>query len=736
MESFIKGISKQIIYSGDNGYFIGLIKVSDASNDLSDYIGRTITYTGYFDNMNTNDNYILHGEPFHHPKYGFQYNVSSYERIKPEDKDGIIAFLSSDLFKGVGLNLATSIVNRLGLDAIEKILEDKTVLKKIPKITDKKIDSIYNTLTKYEESHAMIVSLTEMGFTMKEAMEIYNTYKNNTITILENNIYKIIDDTTISFNKVDNIALNMEIDILDKRRVCALIIHIIKELTFEQGDTYLYFDEIYNALNKYLRNIEEEVVYNCLEELESDLKIIIEDNKYFIKEVYDSENYIANRINYLIKKKKDKYENIDKILESLEKKSNILYNEQQKLAIKKSMEENILIITGGPGTGKTTIIKAIVNLYKKLHNYSEEEVINNLALLAPTGRASKRMSESTSYPATTIHRFLKWNKESNEFGVNEFNPDYSNLIIIDEVSMIDNNLMDSLLRGLTKRIKLILVGDTNQLPSVGPGMVLKDLIESKLIYTINLNTLYRQDESSYIPVLASEVNNNSLSNKVFSKTGDYCFIECYRENILNNLIDICTKLKNKGYNYKRFQVMAPMYKGELGIDNLNRYLQNIFNPKDNTKKELKYGDTIYRENDKVLQLVNIPDLNIYNGDIGIITKIINANHSKSGKTELEIDFDGNIVTYQPKDFINIKHGYIISIHKSQGSEFELVVMPISMQYQRMLYRKLIYTGITRARRKLIIIGNPDALKYSISNVIEIPRKTDLLNKLYKNKKDV
>ena len=346
------------------------------------------------------------------------------------------------------------------------------------------------------------------------------------------------------------------------------------------------------------------------------------------------------------------------------------------------------------------------------------------------------MSESTNYPATTIHRFLKWNKDSNEFGINEFNPDFSTLIIVDEVSMIDNHLMDSLLRGLTKKIKLILVGDINQLPSVGPGMVLKDLIDSNVIDTIHLDTLYRQGENSYIPVLASEINNNCLSRKVLSKTDDYYFIECYRENILNNLIDICTKLKNKKYDYKRFQVMAPMYAGELGIDNLNRYLQDIFNPSDNKKKELKYGDIVYRENDKVLQLVNIPDLNVFNGDIGIITKVISSNKSKSGKMELEIDFDGNIVNYQTKDLINIKHGYIISIHKSQGSEFELVVIPISMQYRRMLYRKLIYTGVTRARKKLIIIGNPDALKYSVSNTIEVPRKTDLLNKLNKNKINV
>ena len=732
MESFVKGIYKQSIFSGENGYCIGLIKVIDASEELTDYIGRTITFTGYFDNICTNDNYILYGETFNHPKYGFQYTVNHFERIKPEDKDGIIAFLSSDLFKGVGINLATSIVNVLGVDALDEILNDKSCLYRVPKISEKKIDSIYNTLVKYEESHATIVSLTELGFTMKEAMEIYNTYKSNTLTIISHNIYKIMDDTTISFNKIDHIALNMDMDKLDERRISALIIHIMKTKTFEQGDTYLYFDEIINALNSYLQNyIDEDIVIKSLEELESDLRIIVDDDKYFLKEDYDAENYIAEKMNYLIKKRHTKHENIINEIEALEKDNGINYNDKQKLAVKKALENNVLIITGGPGTGKTTIIKAIVELYRKLNKYNNDELLSKLALLAPTGRASKRMSESTLYPATTIHRFLKWNKETNEFGINEFNPDYSQLIIIDEVSMIDNYLMDSLLRGLTKNIKLILVGDFNQLPSVGPGNILKDLIESEKIETINLDLLYRQDETSYIPVLAQEINTNNLSDKFMNKTSDYWFLECSGEGIINNLIDICSKLKNKNYDYKRFQVMAPMYAGEVGIDNLNKYLQQIFNPEDKKKKEIKYGDIIYREGDKVLQLVNMPDDNVFNGDIGIITRIISSNHSKSGKNEIEIDFDGNVVTYQPKDFINFKHGYIISIHKAQGSEFELVVMIVSRSYHRMLYRKLIYTGITRARKKLIVIGSSDALRYSVSNTISIPRKTDLLNKMNK-----
>ena len=259
-------------------------------------------------------------------------------------------------------------------------------------------------------------------------------------------------------------------------------------------------------------------------------------------------------------------------------------------------------------------------------------------------------------------------------------------------------------------------------------MLLKDLIDSKVIDTIELNLLYRQKQDSYIPELAREIREDDLGDYLTTKN-DYTFLKCSSNNIIHNLKTLCEQLLEKNYNYKRYQIMAPMYAGINGIDNLNKILQEIFNPKDNTKNEYKYGDVIYRENDKVLQLVNLPDDNVYNGDIGIISCIKNAQFTKSGKTEIVIDFDGNEVTYQPKDLGNIKHGYIISIHKSQGSEFDVVVIPISKSYQRMLYRKLIYTGITRAKKKLVLIGEPDAFEYSVHNQYEQKRKTDLLENL-------
>ncbi len=722
--TYIKGNYRKSIFTSDKGYVIGLFKIKETDNEeLKIYINKIITFTGYFRELNLDDMYIFKGDVVEHPKYGLQFNVVEYERLKPADEDGLVAFLSSDLFKGIGERLAKSIVDTLGKNVLDEILKDESCLLLVPKMTSKKAHTIYETLMKYEESHQIIVYLTELGFNMKDALDIYNTYKSETIIHIEHNPYCLTD--FISFLKVDEIALKLNIDAFDERRIKACIIYMMKKLLFTNSDTYLEYDEILESVFNYLKidlNIDDFDLY--LEELINENKIILLDNKYYLKEMYDSEINIINTIKYLENKKIDKLF-LDNRIEELERVNNIKYNDKQKEAIKKSLENNITIITGGPGTGKTTIIKAICELYQNIFKLSYEELTNRIALLAPTGRASKRMSESTNLPASTIHRFLKWNKETNEFLVNEYNKNDHHLIIVDEVSMIDLNLLDSLFKGLTKNIKLVLVGDHHQLPSVGPGNILKDLIESDLIDTIYLDTLYRTDENSYITTLAHEIKDNNLSDSFLETKGDYTFLKCH--SIKDNLKNLCLQLIAKGYDYKRVQIMAPMYAGVNGIDNLNKELQNIFNPKTN-QNEIKYGDVIFRENDKILQLVNLPEENIYNGDIGIIKNIVKIEN----KTFIYIDFDGNLVKYETKDLNKITHGFVISIHKSQGSEFEVVIMLISNSYKRMLYKKLIYTGITRAKRKLILVGDPDAFLYAVNNNSEKNRKTNLLEQLKNN----
>ena len=731
MKYYIKGNYRKSIFKSDQGYIIGLFKVRETNNELlNEYLNKTITFTGYFHELNEDDLYIFYGEEINHPRYGLQFQVSEYERVTPKDKDGLVEFLASDLFKGVGEVLATNIIDKLGENALEMILEDETCLYDIPKMTTKKAHKIYETLNKYESSHQIILYLTELGFNMKDVLNIYNTYKDFTISNIEHNIYRLIDDVpNLSFTKVDEVANKFNVASDDERRIKATIIYVMNKIIFANSDTYLDYYEIFNGVYEYLQidldNIDFDTLLN---DLENEGKIVIKDKRYYLKELYEAEQNIVEKIRILSNLETTKYKDLDDKIATLESNNNLSYNEKQKQAIKKALVDNIAIITGGPGTGKTTIIKAICELYSELNHLNFEEMVDQIALLAPTGRASKRMSEATLLPASTIHRFLKWNQEKNEFAINEYNKTYQHLIIIDEVSMIDTLLLDSLFKGLTDNIKLVLVGDHNQLPSVGPGQVLKDLIDSDVIDVVYLDLLYRQKEDSYISTLAQEIKNDDLSENFLDTRSDYTFLTCNAMSLKNNLTNLCKQVIEKGYDYKRVQLMAPMYKGENGIDALNQELQNIFNPKDETKKEVKFGDVVFRENDKVLQLVNMPDENIFNGDIGVIKYILTEN-TKSKRTEIYIDFDSNVVKFLPKDLIKIKHGFIISIHKSQGSEFEMVIMPICKSYNRMLYRKLIYTGITRAKRKLILIGEPDAFVYSVHNNNELARKTSLATEL-------
>ena len=733
MKNYIKGNFRKSIFSSDAGYVIGLFKLKETNDKLlQEQINHTITFTGYFHELNEDDTYIMYGEVIDHPKYGIQFQSNSYERVKPTDKDTIAIFLASDLFKGVGEKLAKSIAETLGDETIDKILSDPTCLYAVPKLTKEKANNIANTVKKYEESHQNIAKLIDIGFSMKEALNIYNEYKSNTTKIIETNIYQITYNLpNISFLKIDKAAKNLNIDPKSQQRVKAAVLYIMKELVYHYGDSYLDEDTIIRNTNQFLK-IGYENYSEIFKSLEENDYIVINNDEFYLKEIWDAENNITERIYQMASKKTKENKKLPALIEEMERINKIKYNEQQKKAITKALEDNLLVITGGPGTGKTTIIKAITELYQHINKISDYKVTEKLALLAPTGRASKRMSESTNLPASTIHRFLKWNKELDEFMINENNKSDVELVIVDEVSMIDINLFNSLMNGLKSNVKMILVGDYNQLPSVGPGNLLKDLIQSKCIDTIKLNHLYRQGEDSYIISLAHEIKNGNLTENYLETYKDYTFLKCSDNHIKNNLMNLCQKIIDKGYDYKHMQILAPMYRGENGIDTLNKYLQNVFNPKSKEKREIKSGEVIFREGDKILQLENMPDENIYNGDIGIIKYI----KSSSKKNELYIDFDGNLVKFTPKDFNKIKHGYIISIHKSQGSEFDMVIMTMSFDYKRMLYKKLIYTGVTRAKRKLILIGQPDAFAYSVHNNNEYERKSKLLEKImYKFKKN-
>jgi len=592
----------------------------------------------------------------------------------------------------------------------------------IPRLSENKKKSIYNSILKYYESNETIIKLKEYGFSIKDSMKLINVYGKGILNIVNNNIYSLIDD--IDFKTLDKIYLSIYKENTNLR-ILACIIETMKRITFNTGDTYSYKNEIIDALyNEFNIKIDNNDYFVMLS---NENKIVIKEDKYYLKEYFDAENSIVSKLK-TINKKDSSDKDIDKYISKLERELEITYNDEQKEAIKSIVYNNIVIITGGPGTGKTTIINGILNLYKNINKLNNLGLASKVALIAPTGRASKRMSETTKFGASTIHRYLKWNKENNTFGINEFNKTKEELIIVDEVSMIDTILFDSLLKGIRKDVKLILVGDESQLPSVSPGNILYDLIESKKFKHIKLNNIYRQSNNSYIPILANEIKTKTLTN-FLEKKDDYNFIECNLREIRNIICDISKRCLDKGLNENNLQILAPMYKGEIGIDNLNINLQSIFNPNADTKKEIVIGNVIYRVGDKVLNLVNDVDKGIYNGDIGYIFDIdINS------KSEfLLVDFDDNIVSFKRDELSSIRHAYAISIHKAQGSEFDHVIMPISKTYNKMLYNKLIYTGVSRAKKSLIIVGNKEAFITSVNNEYSNIRKTGLLEMLVNKK---
>ena len=725
ISTYIKGTYSRSIYQSNTGYIIGIFKVRDTNNEkLSDYIGRSITFTGYFHELNNTDTYMFYGELVNHEKYGEQFQVNSYERCKPEEKDSIIEFLTGGLFKGIGKKKAENIVNALGKDTLKVILNNPEDLLLIQGITKKNANLLHEKLKEYESSYETIIYLTDKGFSTRDAMLIYNTYKNKTNDVIEENIYRLIKDINeITFKKVDVIALKNGISKDDKRRVKASIIYIMNEVSNAYGDSYYFKKDLAILIPRVLGvHIDEDIFDNSIKELELDLDIVIKSDRYYLKDMYDAECNIVKRLRMLNSNKEITDKNIDITINDLEEYYDIKYNKDQLEAIKKAYKRDFLIITGGPGTGKTTIMKAIVELYRMMNKLSYEKLISKIALLAPTGRAAKRISEATLFNASTIHRFLKWNRDTNKFQVNEYNKSKVEFVIIDESSMIDTYLMDALIKGLSSSCKIVMIGDDHQLPSVGPGQVLHDLIESKMLEVVELKELYRQGKDSNIISLAYDIRNKNINKEIFNKDDDLTFIECADNEVIDNICEIATTYID--LNYKNFQILAPMYKGLNGIDEINKKVQEIYNPKDNIKKEQNQGEVIFRENDKVIQLTNMPDDNVYNGDIGLINKI-----NLSPKKEIYIDFDSNIVKYTPANYINFRLAYSISIHKSQGSEFDIVVMPIVKGYNKMLYQKLIYTAVTRAKKRLYIIGDINALDKASKNTNSDIRKTTIMKYL-------
>ncbi|HHU60265.1 TPA: ATP-dependent RecD-like DNA helicase [bacterium] len=708
MDEIIAKVKVVLFHNEDNMYSVIKVKVEDTTDN--DYL----TITGNFPLLDINSVYKFKGEYVSHPRYGKQFNLSQYEKVLPNSKEGVIRYLSSPLFPGIGNKKASTIVRFIGEDALNKIRENPDILNNL--VSEKDKFSIIEGLKEenfFEEAVQMFVT---QGLSMKMLLKIRAVYGDKMNEVIKENPYKLVEDIDgIGFNTADNFALTIGIETLDERRIKAAIIASIDNICFRDGDTYCSIEEIKKETRKLVKELDDKSFYYFVELLIEDNKIVREEDKFYSLKQYEAEIGNAKSLTRFIKRIVSKVEEKDvrEIIEKIEKIEGIEYDEDQINAIINCLNSGISIITGGPGTGKTTIVKALVKIYQELLES------NDIYLCAPTGRASKRLSELTGVDATTIHRLLKWDLHSNTFSINAANPLLGDLLIIDEFSMVDNLLFYNLMSATSNFSQIVLIGDDDQLPSVGPGNVLKDLLDSGLVNTIKLTKIYRQKDESNIISLAHHIKSNSSVSEDFRN--DVVFYNTNSVNIKNTVLNYVKIAVENGFNDDEIQVLAPMYLGMNGIDNLNELLQNYFNPASEDKKEFRVGKRIYRENDKILQLKNQNEDNVYNGDIGRLLEIT----KELNTTKFLIDFDDNLVEYTNKDLINITHAYCISIHKSQGSEYPLVIMPVTNQYHHMLTKKLLYTGVTRAKQKLILVGDYNSFLYGITNTNYRTRKTNL-----------
>ena len=723
---WIKGNIRKTIFNSETGFFVGLMKVKETCKELNELLHKSVTITGLIVNPNEEDSYLLKGDYVKHDRFGYQFQFEVVEKMIPQGKDAVEEFLASSLIKGCGLKTAKAIVDTLGEKALDLIKNDKNQLFLVPNMTQKKADSIYLSLLSYSSIDDTLVALKNLGFTIKEASKIVKTYQDKTLVFLDENMYYFKD--FVSFDKLDRMFLKNH-DMYDEVRIKECSLEVMRRIASSNGDVYCFLEDIILGLQSYFKiYLEEDELKKEIESLEEKGQVVVVQDKIYLFEYYEMEDSIAHLLKRKMSYPDHELRGISSKISELENHLDVRYNEEQKTAIERALKYPISIISGGPGTGKTTIVNAIVKLYIQHYKLSLIDVATQIALLAPTGRAAKKLSSSTGLLAQTIHRFLKWNKESGDFGINEYNKNHQMLLIVDETSMIDTNLFYSLLKGTEERAQLILVGDSFQLPSVGPGLILNDLVDSKLFSYTSLETIYRQSSNSYIPFLAKEIKEKCISEHFDEKKDDYNFIKCDSKILKNVLQAIIKKCIDKDLKKDDIQVLAPMYKGENGIDSLNVMLQNIINPPSKNKREYHYYDVVYREEDKVLQLVNNPDCNVYNGDIGYILSIQEKLYPKK-HLEMLIDFDGNKVVYQREDLASIKHAYAITIHKSQGSEFSHVILPVTKHYYKMLYNKLIYTGVSRAKKSLIILGEEEAFRMAVLNDYSSTRKTSLKEKL-------
>ncbi|GGB04303.1 ATP-dependent RecD-like DNA helicase [Macrococcus hajekii] len=724
-QSYIKGtISRLMFQNADNFYTVLKVEVLESNEDFED----EATVIGYLPQVAEGDTYTFTGKVVTHAKYGKQLSAEKFEKDMPQTRDGIIHYLSSDLFKGIGKKLAQQIVDTLGEDALTLIMNDRNVLKKVPKLSKEKQEMIYQTVNENQAIEKTMIRLNEWGFGPQLAMKIFQFYKEETLPVIEKSPYQLVMDIQgIGFSKADELARKLGIEGNHPERLRAALVFTLEQACLQNGHTYIeeqsLLEAAYTMLTASGEQVDSGLLVNKLTELSEEKVVVSDRERIYMPSLYYAEIKTV-QVLHRLKQTQDKIKQFEQseimlAIGELESSFEVTYADKQREALETAMSEKMMILSGGPGTGKTTVIRGIVNLYAELHglslDYKDYEGTDfPVAVAAPTGRASKRLSESTGLEATTIHRLIGWTRENKPDDILE-NDIAAKLVIIDEMSMVDTWLMFQLMRAVPNDCQIIFVGDQDQLPSVGPGQVFRDLIDSGIMSQVELAEVYRQQEGSSIIELAHQIKRGQ-SFDIAARYNDRSFLPCSTDQIPTVINQVVSKAVDKGYDMRDIQVLAPIYKGKAGIRFLNKELQQILNPQSDDKRELEFGDIIYRDGDKVLQLVNRPEDNVFNGDIGEVVGIFMAAENALNKDVVIVDYEGNEVTYTKQDLTELTHAYCCSIHKSQGSEFPIVIMPVVRAYYRMLQKNILYTGLTRAKQSLIICGERSAFDDGIKRM--------------------
>jgi len=700
----LKGSLKNIVYRNDDNDY-SIIKIVTEEDTIE-------TITGYFQKLSEGVTYTFFGNYTTHQKFGKQFKAESYQKQEIQHEDGIISYLSSHLFTGIGPKTAEKIVALLGVDAVDKIIDDPSVLRPIG-LSAVRMKKLQQELIKERHHEIMLVKLYHYGFTSKMAMKLIAAYGLQTLEKIEANPYQMITDIDqIGFLKADLIAKTLGIEDEDPRRVEAAIEFTFESRGYQKGDTYLTQEQIELYLESHLRVHVD--IQPHIEKLIFEGKIKEINGMFSLSPSYFSEYYIAEKL-YALSQSLRNQDDVFDVVDLIEKTKHMTYTKVQKEAIATALVSKVSIITGGPGTGKTTIIDGIVSAYLQLNNLkkTDYEVATKIGLMAPTGRAAKRMRDILELPAKTIHSALGYGYDGS-FEYSKMMPMPFELIIVDEASMIDIFLGHRLMDAISEHAQVVIVGDVDQLPSVGPGQFLEDLIDSRKTAVTYLTQIHRQAATSQIVKLSQKVNQRILIEEDLKTEDDVFMYQCYPNQIMQTLIKQIKGALDKGYDlYKDIQVLVPVYKGDLGIDQVNIRLQEEFNPK--TSLCMRYGDKSFYEGDKVIQLVNEPKQGIMNGDVGIVKKV---HKNDENQYTLTVIFDDQEVVYNKDDIDQLNLAYAISVHKAQGSEYDIVMMPLVKSYMHMFKKELIYTAMTRAKSHLLLLGDMKLLMYAANHVTE------------------